>query len=152
MDCSSIMMALIASDCGLMLCSMPISHNYTVYAHHFGQVMEDPQSIHNERDDGAPSIVDPLLTTRNFGQGDDASNDYYLNPTEAWAFALDADPADPAKSLTFAAGAEYSDGAAPFNRTGGSEAAAPHGKAGFLAAETAPFFARPGRQHRLSRV
>ena len=35
----------------------------------FDQVMEDPQPIHNCRDDGAPSIVDPLLTRRSDGQG-----------------------------------------------------------------------------------
>ena len=49
---------------GPLLYSMPIDHNYTVYAHHFGA-------------------------------GDEASNDYYLNPTEAWAYALDVDPKNP---------------------------------------------------------
>lgn len=44
------------------------------------------------------------------------SNDYYLNPTQPWAYALQADPADPAKSMAFTQG-EYSDGAAPFNHT-----------------------------------
>ena len=72
---------------GPLLYSMPIAHNYTVYAHHFGQ-------------------------------GDDASNDYYLNPTMEWNYALKADPTNPSASLTFAPGAPYTDGAAPFNRTG----------------------------------
>ena len=72
---------------GPLLYSMPITHNYTVYAHHFGS-------------------------------GDEASNDYYLNPTEPWNYALAADPANPTKDLTFTAGAAYADGAAPFNRTG----------------------------------
>jgi len=72
---------------GPLLYSMPVAHNYTVYAHHFGT-------------------------------GDAASNDYYLNPTQEWNYALDADITDPSKSLTFAAGSPYVDGAAPFNRTG----------------------------------
>eukprot|EP01050_Picozoa_sp_SAG11_P023312 SAG11_NODE_4653_length_1820_cov_1.856479_2_plen_203_part_00 len=52
---------------GPLLYSMPISHNYTVYAHHFGS-------------------------------GDEASNDYYLNPTENWAYALEVDPANPVRA------------------------------------------------------
>jgi hypothetical protein len=72
---------------GPLLYSMPIAHNYTVYAHHFGA-------------------------------GDDASNDYYLNPIDAWNYALVADPKNPSASLTFAAGTPYTPGAAPFNRTG----------------------------------
>ena len=47
-----------------------------------------------------------------------AANDYYLNPTADWNYALVADPTDPSKTLTFATGASYADGAAPFNRTG----------------------------------
>merc|ERR1719272_109770 len=67
---------------GPLLYSMPVAHNYTVYAHHFGT-------------------------------GDAASNDYYLNPTQEWNYAFDADITDPSKSLTFAAGSPYVDGAAP---------------------------------------
>ena len=47
-----------------------------------------------------------------------SANDYYLNPTNDWNYALVADPTDPSKTLTFAAGESYADGAAPFNRTG----------------------------------
>ena len=38
--------------------------------------------------------------------------------TAPWSFALDLDPADPTKTLTFAPGGGYVDGSAPFNRTG----------------------------------
>ena len=55
---------------------------------------------------------------RHFGSGDEASNDYYLSPTAPWSFALNVDPSDPTKTLTFAPGSGYVDGAAPFNRTG----------------------------------
>jgi len=44
------------------------------------------------------------------------SNDYYLNPTQPWAFALAADPADPGKTMSFSQGA-YVAGAAPFNHS-----------------------------------
>jgi hypothetical protein len=52
-----------------------------------------------------------------FGSGTDASNDYYLNPTTPWNFALDADPVNPSKSLQFVQGA-YVAGDAPFNHSG----------------------------------
>ena len=77
---------------GPLLYSLPIEHNYTVYGRHFDVPHGDPDA--------------------------DASNDYYLSPTSHWNYALAADPADPAASLTFAAGTPYVDGAAPFNRTG----------------------------------
>ena len=51
---------------------------------------------------------------RHFGSGDAASNDYYLQPTSAWNYALNLS----ASALTFEAGAPYAEGAAPFNRTG----------------------------------
>ncbi len=53
-----------------------------------------------------------------FGSGDDASNDYYLHPTGPWNFALEIDLTNPAKTLTFDAGAPLVVGAAPFNRSG----------------------------------
>lgn len=55
---------------------------------------------------------------RHFGSGDQASNDYYLNPTQEWNYALDINLTDPSKTLSFAPGAPYRAGAAPFNRTG----------------------------------
>jgi uncharacterized protein len=53
-----------------------------------------------------------------FGSGSAASNDYYLHPLEDWAYALQADPAEPSKSLTFVTTGAYRDGDAPFNRSG----------------------------------
>ena len=52
-----------------------------------------------------------------FGSGDEASNDYYVTPTSPWAYALDADQASPASSLTYKSNG-YAAGAAPFNHTG----------------------------------
>ena len=76
---------------GPLLYSLPIDHNFTVYGRHFGE-------------------------------GDTASNDYYLNPTpeggSSWNVALDIDPSEPTKTLTFVAASSYVPGAAPFNRTG----------------------------------
>jgi hypothetical protein len=64
--------------------------------------------------------IDHNFTTygRHFGSGDAASNDYYLEATEAWNFALELDPQNPGKTLIFVPGAAYATGAAPFNRTG----------------------------------
>ena len=55
-----------------------------------------------------------------YGQGDAASNDYFLIPknTSVWNFALAVDPSDTAKGLKFVAGEPHAAGAAPFNRTG----------------------------------
>ena len=39
---------------------------------------------------------------RHFGSGDEASNDYYLRPTQKWSYALDIDPNNPTKGLAFA--------------------------------------------------
>ena len=68
---------------GALLYSLPISANYTVYAHHFGT--------------------------------NTMSNDYYLQPTSPWRFALDANPRD-LSSLKFN-GIGYVAGAAPFNHS-----------------------------------
>ena len=70
---------------GALLYSLPISANYTVYAHHFGS--------------------------------DTMSNDYYLEPTSPWQFALDVNPKklDPATLAFKSVG--YKPGAAPFNHS-----------------------------------
>jgi len=39
---------------------------------------------------------------RHFGSGEEASNDYYLRPTQQWAYALDVNPKDRTKGLVFA--------------------------------------------------
>jgi hypothetical protein len=70
---------------GAIMYSLPISANYTVYAHHFGT--------------------------------DTQSNDYYLNPTSPWQFALDADPGALSRSFSFISSG-YQEGAAPFNHSG----------------------------------
>lgn len=69
---------------GSLLYSLPISANYTVYAHHFGS--------------------------------DTMSNDYYLEPTSPWQFALDVDPMALSEGLDFKA-LGYKEGAAPFNHS-----------------------------------
>ncbi len=47
------------------------------------------------------------------------SNDYYMEPTVDWAYAIDLDdPAAPEKSLEFHRVSEYKAGSAPFNHTG----------------------------------
>eukprot|EP01046_Picozoa_sp_COSAG06_P037564 COSAG06_NODE_4253_length_4428_cov_56.290829_3_plen_267_part_00 len=56
---------------------------------------------------------------RHFGSGNEASNDYFLQPTVAWNYALDIpDLAHTANALKFVPGEAYRTGAAPFNRTG----------------------------------
>jgi hypothetical protein len=70
---------------GVLLYTLPIVPNYTVYGHHFG--------------------------------GADQSNDYELRPTSPWQYALDVNPDEPSKSLTFAS-TGYVDGSAPFNHSG----------------------------------
>merc|ERR1719440_1226938 len=69
---------------GALLYSLPITPNYTVYAHHFGS--------------------------------DTQSNDYYLQPTTPWQFALDVDPSALSKSIVFSAPG-YKEGTAPFNHS-----------------------------------
>ena len=50
---------------------------------------------------------------------DQMSNDYYVEPTTAWRFALDVDPsvAPPATTALAFESAGYADGAAPFNHS-----------------------------------
>jgi len=69
---------------GALMYSLPITPNYTIYAHHFGS--------------------------------DTMSNDYYLEPTSPWRFALDVDPHGLDRSLKFFTNG-YKEGAAPFNHS-----------------------------------
>jgi len=62
-----------------------------------------------------PIGADYTVYAHHYGT-DTMSNDYYLNPTTPWQFALDADPQALQKSLVFS-NQGYVEGSAPFNHS-----------------------------------
>merc|ERR1712232_981221 len=56
-----------------------------------------------------------FTTTAHYWGSVDAA-DYEVRPTTPWAYALDADPADPAATLSYRGGG-YTANSAPFNHT-----------------------------------
>eukprot|EP01062_Namystynia_karyoxenos_P031287 TRINITY_DN23219_c0_g1_i1.p1 TRINITY_DN23219_c0_g1~~TRINITY_DN23219_c0_g1_i1.p1 ORF type:complete len:759 (+),score=211.75 TRINITY_DN23219_c0_g1_i1:84-2360(+) len=87
----------------------------------------NPEVFLEEWDNGAVSVhrgallyslpIDANYTVyaHHFGS-DDMSNDYYLNPTSMWQYALDVNRSNPSASFAFQCRG-YQPGAAPFNHT-----------------------------------
>ena len=66
-----------------------------------------------------PIDANYTVYARHYGSAN-MSSDYYLEPTSSWRFAIDVDPGDPARTLTWRTngGGGGGGGGAPFNHTG----------------------------------